>query len=74
MATAILPSPAQNSVTQLISESDAAEILGLQPDTLRRWRAKSRGPSFHRFGREIRYSARDLEAFIARARITHSGE
>ena len=48
-----------------ISTADAAARLGLSPRTLDRYRATGGGPAFHRFGRRVRYSGADLEAWAA---------
>ena len=53
----------------MITEADAASLLGMKPDTLRQWRRESRGPSYHRFGREIRYTTEDIDAFVERNRV-----
>jgi len=45
-------------------DTEAAQILGLKPITLRFWRMQKRGPVFSRLGRSIRYSEADLQAFI----------
>ncbi len=34
----------------LLSSSHAAALLGIQPQTLRKWRVTGRGPAFVRFG------------------------
>lgn len=50
----------------LLSEKEAAEILGCGFRTLRNWRAKRDGPRFVKIGqRLVRYRRADLEAFIA---------
>ena len=50
----------------LLSEKEAAEVLGCGFRTLRNWRAKRGGPRFVKVGqRLVRYRRADLEAFIA---------
>ncbi len=50
----------------LLSEKEAAELLGCGFRTLRNWRAKRGGPRFVKVGqRLVRYRRADLEAFIA---------
>lgn len=57
---------ASNTSTRLITETEAAEILGLKPATLRRWRWGGGGPEFVRVGaRAVRYHPDVLAAFIA---------
>jgi len=58
-----------SSSLNFITEAEAAELLGMKPDTLRRWRREYRGPSYHRFGRDIRYATGDIEEFVARNRV-----
>jgi hypothetical protein len=50
----------------LLTETEAAEYLSLQPTSLRRWRLLGKGPRFCRIGsRAIRYTMESLEAFLA---------
>jgi hypothetical protein len=37
--------------------------------TLRGWRRAGKGPAFFRVGRSIRYSTRDLDAWLAKHRV-----
>lgn len=49
-----------------VSTERAAEILGVVPATLRRWRLTGDGPPFLRVGPKIcRYAIEDLQAFIS---------
>jgi predicted DNA-binding transcriptional regulator AlpA len=48
----------------LLSEVDAAELLGLSTRTLQSWRMQETGPDYVRAGRAIRYRRRDLLAWI----------
>ena len=60
---------------RLLTTRRAAAILGVDPVTLRRWRAQGHGPAFIRLTHEdaecraVRYRREDLEAWIA-ARVT----
>jgi excisionase family DNA binding protein len=47
-----------------LTETQAAEHLGLSIATLRAWRHRGKGPRFVRFGRAVRYLRADLDAFI----------
>ena len=38
-----------------MSSDDTAQILGLSPRTLERFRLEGRGPSYFKFGRVVRY-------------------
>ena len=52
-------------MTQLLTEAQAADLLALKPDTLRRWRYQGRGPTFVRVGASVRYRITDVERWIA---------
>ena len=50
----------------LLNEKAAAEILGLSPRTLQRWRVTGGGPVYRKLGlTAVRYSEDDLAEFIA---------
>lgn len=49
----------------LLTEVEAAAILGARVQTLRNWRWKGEGPRFVKVGaRMVRYRRGDLDAFI----------
>ena len=48
-----------------LSTDDVARCLGLSPRTLERFRLEGRGPSYHKFGRVVRYSRSALEEWAA---------
>ena len=49
----------------LVPESEAAPILGLQRATLATWRCQGRGPAFIKIGRRVFYRRRVLLDWIA---------
>ena len=51
-----------------LTEHEVASRLGLSVTTLRAWRLKSKGPSFVRFGRAVRYLEGDLQRFVESCR------
>jgi predicted DNA-binding transcriptional regulator AlpA len=53
----------------LLSNSEAAEFLGMSPDTLPRWRWAGIGPAYLKVGRSIKYRRADLEAFLNESRV-----
>lgn len=53
--------------TELLTDVEAAELLGLSRKTLARWRWKGKGPVFRKIGRKVRYARNDLEDYIARS-------
>ena len=58
MATLTLPAP-------VVSEKEAAEILGVTPGTLSVWRCTRRYPlAYVKVGRAVRYRLTDIEAFM----------
>jgi len=63
---------------RLLNEKQVAEILGIARQTVANWRFERKGPRYHKLGRAVRYSLKDVEAFINKSRIslevTHSGD
>jgi hypothetical protein len=56
-------------MTELLDETSAARLLRLRPQTLRRWRHGSRGPTYHKIGGAVRYRPEDLQAFVEENRV-----
>ena len=52
----------------LLNETDAADYLGLQISTLRRWRWAGTGPAFLKLGSAVRYDPNDLQAYLDECR------
>ena len=52
----------------LLTDLQAAELLGLKPATLRRWRWVGDGPTFIKLGRSVRYDTEVIEQFIEAGR------
>jgi predicted DNA-binding transcriptional regulator AlpA len=48
----------------LIGTADAAEILGLTPETLRYWRYMNQGPRSFRIGRHVKYRREDIDSWL----------
>jgi predicted DNA-binding transcriptional regulator AlpA len=46
-----------------LTESQAADFLGLSVRTLQAWRWRGGGPKFCKLGRSVRYPRRELVAF-----------
>jgi hypothetical protein len=46
-----------------VTETVAADLLGVSPRTLQAWRVRGGGPRFCKIGRSVRYRRRDLVAF-----------
>ncbi len=50
---------------QLLKEAEAAEVLGIQPQTLSAWRCRGvNSLPFVKVGRAVRYRRSDLEAWM----------
>ena len=50
----------------MLNERDAAQYLGLSPNTLSTWRSRGGGPPFLRYSsRCIRYRTVDLDEWVA---------
>lgn len=58
----------------LMSESEAAAYLTLQPSTLRAWRYRGGGPRFVTLGRSVRYRVIDLDAWLAGRVVSNTSE
>ncbi|WP_428521991.1 helix-turn-helix transcriptional regulator [Roseibium sp.] len=56
--------PQENSNSNLLNETKAAEYLGLSVRTLQAWRVRGGGPTFVKAGRAVRYRPDDLNAWI----------
>lgn len=61
-------------VENSITESQAAKYLTdagvqIQPQTLRAWRHRGKGPAYLRPGGQIRYRTSDLDAFVEASRV-----
>lgn len=48
----------------LVDAAQAAEILGVQLQTLAAWRCRRQGPPFIKLGRCVKYKLADLNAYI----------
>lgn len=52
-----------------LTTTEAAQALGVKPDTLRKWRWRGRGPGFIRVGHTVRYDLAEVAAYIAAHRV-----
>jgi len=61
--------------SELLSEKQAADFLGLSPRALQAWRTKGGGPPYLRIGhRTVRYSQTDLEAWLENRRFENTAQ
>jgi len=59
----------------MLTRAEAAEYLGLRPQTLATWATTGRYDlPFVRVGRAVRYRRADLDAWLASRTVTHTGE
>jgi predicted DNA-binding transcriptional regulator AlpA len=61
------------TTSQSVKDTKAAIIMGLQTQTLRNWRAQSKGPPYIKIGRSVRYDINDLLEYMAKRRVTPEG-
>lgn len=52
-------------ISKKLNTQEAADLLGVQPCTLERWRCKKRGPRYAKLGSRVMYDIRDLEGWFA---------
>lgn len=58
---------------QYLTEKEVAELTGFSLQTLRNWRHVSRGPSYLKVSRSIRYRMEDVTAYMERNLIDPEG-
>lgn len=59
------PAPQPSPARPYLSRAEAAEYLGLVPNTLDAWRAKNEGPRAIKAGRRVLYAISDLDAYMS---------
>lgn len=59
---------------QLIDQKQAAERLGLAPNTLAKWRVSGIGPRFVKCSRAVRYDPADLESWLNERKAQSTSE
>lgn len=55
---------------KLLNTVQAAEILGVRPNTLEIWRCHHQGPKYKKLGRRVLYDPADLEDFADSCTVT----
>jgi predicted DNA-binding transcriptional regulator AlpA len=63
----------ENTPSRGLKDTEAAEMLGLHPQTLRNMRSRGKGPNYHKLGRAVRYLERDLLAYLEKRKIQTDG-
>ena len=61
-------------MTNLLSQREAAVLLGLSPRTLERWRVSGGGVPFVKAGRRVLYRPSDLDTWIASRVVASTSE
>jgi excisionase family DNA binding protein len=59
---------------ELLNDSEAAEYLRLQRQTMAAWRCRGRGPSFIRVGRRVYYKKSTLDEWLERQTVVISSQ
>ncbi len=59
---------------KLLTSTEAADLLGIEPQTLAVWRLHSKNLPFLKIGRLVRYRAQDIEAWLASRRVEVAGD
>ena len=54
-----------NDAGTMLTDIQAARLLGISPWALRQWRVRRQGPAYVKLGRTVRYRQSDLLEFIA---------
>lgn len=58
---------------KLITTQQAANIMGVEPSTLRNWRCAKTGPPFIRITkRSVKYDENDIQKYVAERRFVPS--
>jgi predicted DNA-binding transcriptional regulator AlpA len=59
-----IQSASDSTFPQLVTDREAAKILGVSVSCMRGWRYAGRGPRFAKIGGSVRYARSDLAAFV----------
>ena len=63
------------AASDLLKESEAAQVLGVTAGTLAVWRSTGRySVPFIKLGRLVHYKPSDLQDFLERRRVTSTGQ
>lgn len=57
-----------------LTNSQAADPLGIKPESLKRMRIGGSGPAFFKIGRSVRYDPADIAAYLGRRRVAPAAE
>ncbi len=66
-----MPRMRPHEVDDLLKPREVARLLNISPRTLEKWRFESRGPSYFQVEGGIRYSRREIAAYVELHRVRH---
>ena len=55
---------------ELLDPKDVSSLTGLSVETLAQWRSQKKHLPYLKVGRLIRYSRKDIEAYLERCRVS----
>ena len=65
----------QNDPDQLLTEKDAASLIGYTPRALQNWRLRGGGPQYVKVSaRSVRYQRRDVIEWIDQRKQSHTSQ
>lgn len=56
--------PKSQNEAPLLTAKEVAKRLGVQPDTLSKWRQQDKGPKYQKLGATVRYRKADVDEFL----------
>jgi excisionase family DNA binding protein len=75
MSAATATSPPDTNSSRMLTRAEAAEFLGVRPQTLAVWSSTGRySLPFARIGRCVRYRLADLQKFVEARTATSTGQ
>ena len=57
-------------VSRMLTDEEAAKIMGIKPRMLRSWRVRKIGPVWSKIGRLVRYEENTLYEWLKAQRVT----
>lgn len=58
-----------NTPTDFIGANEVAELLGVTPNTVYKWRREGKGPNYYRFATQHLYSKAEVEDYIRNSHV-----
>lgn len=53
-----------DKLDRLLNAKDVAKLLGIQPDTLTKWRQQGKGPRHQKLGGTVKYSEKEVQDYL----------